>query len=134
MKAKLIITVVTILFASCSSNRLDTTQAQQAVENCLKAIDKGDVATVRSDYYTTEFVQTETEEQLKEKFKKLKEVTGDMKSFEMTQNAMQTETGEEACVLLIYLVKHNRVTTKEEFVVVMESGKHKIGSNLISNE
>ncbi len=134
MKSKLIIAACTLFLASCSMEKPSTEKAKIAVENCLTAIDKGDVKTVRSEYYTTEFVQAETEEQLAEKFKKLQEVTGPMQSFEMTQNAVQEETGEEASVLLTYKVKHARVTTKEEFVVVIEGGKHKIGSHLITNE
>ncbi|HXB39698.1 MAG TPA: hypothetical protein VNZ49_04100 [Bacteroidia bacterium] len=134
MKTSIFIAAITLFFASCSLEKPNTEKAKQVVENCLKAIDKGDVKTVREEYYTSEFVRAETEEQLAEKFKKLKEVTGAMKSFEMVQNAVQEETGEEASVLLTYLVKHDRVTTREEFVVVVESGKHKISSHLISNE
>jgi len=126
--------LMVFMFAGCSTDRVDAEKAKQTVENCLKAIDKGDVATVRSEYYTSEFVQSETEEQLKEKFQKLKEVTGAMTSFEVKESKAESETGEEACVLLTYSVKHDRVTTREEFVVVIESGKHKIGSHLISNE
>ncbi len=133
-KIKLVIACLVLVLASCSMEKPDPAKAKEAVESCLKAIDAGDVAKVRSDYYTSEFVQAETEEQLKEKFTKLKEVTGSMTSFDVTQSGLQEETGYESAVLLTYSVKHERVTTKEEFVVVIEGGKHKIGSHTIVNE
>ncbi len=134
MKIKFLIPVLAIILASCSLEKPNVEKAKAAAEACLKAIDKGDVATVRNEYYTSEFVQAETEEQLKDKFQKLKEVTGPLVSMEATQASLQEETGTESCVLLTYSVKHERVTTREEFVVIIEGGKHKIGSHTITNE
>jgi len=130
----LILAVIAFTLASCSLEKPNIEKAKAVVEKCLKAANDGDVKTVRDECYTSEFVSAETEEQLKEKFQKLKEVTGNMTSFEAAQAAVQEEVGEEASVLLTYLVKHDRVTTKEEFVVVIEGGKHKIGSHLVTNE
>jgi len=134
MKNILFAAAVCLLLTNCSLEKPIVEKAKQAVEGCLNAIDKGDIKKVREEFYTSEFVQAETEEELTEKFKKLREVTGAMQSFEAAQGGTQEETGEEASVLLTYTVKHDRVTTREEFVVVIEGGKHKIGSHMISNE
>lgn len=134
MKKILFITVLTALATACSLEKPNLEKAKAVVENCLKAIDQGDVKTVRDEYYTSEFVKAETEEELTNKFNKLKEITGPITSMELTESKLETEMGEEACVHLVYNVKHTRVTTKEDFVVVIEGGKHKIGSHLVTNE
>lgn len=134
MKVKTLVAAFAILLAGCNLEKPNAEKAKAVAEACLKAIDKGDVATVRNEYYTSEFVEAETEEQLKDKFTKLKEVTGPLVSMEATQAALQEETGTESCVLLTYSVKHERVTTREEFVVIIEGGKHKIGSHTITND
>jgi hypothetical protein len=134
MKKLLAFASVALLFASCSLEKPNVEKAKEVAEACLQAVDKGDIKTVREEYYTSEFVQAESEAELTEKFKKLRDLTGPITSFEVKESALETEQGEEACVKLTYAVKHERVTTREEFLVVIEGGKHKIGSHIISNE
>lgn len=134
MKKLIFFAVTTLLMVGCNLEKPNVDKAKIVVENCLKAIDQGDVKTVRDEYYTSDFVKAETEEELTNKFNKLKEITGPITSMELTESKLETEMGEEACVHLVYLVKHTRVTTKEDFVVVIEGGKHKIGSHLVTNE
>ena len=122
------------LLIACSMAKLDMNKAKETAENCLKAIDKGDYASVKNNYYTTEFVQGEGEEKLAEKFNKLKAVTGKMESFTLKESKEESEAGEEACIKLVYDVKYERVTTHEDFVIVVEGGKHKIASHLVSNQ
>lgn len=123
-----------LLLAGCSLEKPNAESARQTVEACLKAIDKGDVKAVREEYYTSEFVNAESEEELTEKFRKLQEVTGKMTGFEISESTVESELGEEACVRLTCIVKHERVNTREEFMVVIEGGKHKIGSHMVTNE
>jgi len=134
MKTAIILAVCVALLTSCSLEKPNVEKARAVAEACLKAVDKGDYKTVRDEYYTSEFVKAETEEQLAGKFNKLKEITGALKEYELTESKLETEMGEEACVKLTYSVQHERVTTREEFVVVVEDGKHKIGSHIVSNE
>jgi hypothetical protein len=134
MKIKLFIAAVIFAFASCSSDKLDPAKAKETVEACLTAIDQGDYAKVKTDYYSSELSSAESAEELTGKFKKLKEVTGDMQSFELKETEQRAELGEESQVILTYNVKHARVATTEKFNVILESGKYKISSHDIKNE
>jgi hypothetical protein len=134
MKKLVIYAAAALLSAGCNLEKPNVEKAKVVVENCLRAIDEGDVKKVRDEYYTSEFVKAETEQELSHKFNKLKEIAGPITSIELKESTLETEMGEEACVHLVYLVKHTRVTTKEDFVVVIEGGKHKIGSHLVTNE
>lgn len=134
MQKVLILVTAVLAFVACSPEKPDAEKAKKVVEECLNAIDKGDIKTVREQYYTSEFVSAESEEELADKFKKLRDITGEMTGFEVMESVVETEMGEEACVRLSYKVKHARVTTREDFVVVIEGGKHKIGSHLVTNQ
>src|SRR5579872_199677 len=126
MKIKLFMIAVIFALVSCKGEKPEIDKAKTAVEACLKAIDKGEYAKVKTEYYSTEFGSGETEEELSGKFKKLKEVTGDMQSFEVKESSLNEEPGEDAKIILVYAVKHARVTTLEKFVVIIEEGKYKI--------
>ena len=134
MKKLALALLSSLLIIGCSVTKLDMNAAKETAENCLKAIDKGDYAAVKNTYYSTEFVQSESEEKLTEKFNKLKEVTGKMQSYELKESKEESEAGEEACIKLVYDVKYERVTTHEDFVIIVEGGKHKIASHLVSNQ
>ena len=134
MKTKLLIVAIIFAFASCSSDKLDIAKAKETAEKCLTAIDKEDYTTVINEYYGSEFGSSQTPQELTDKFKKLKEVTGPMKSFELKASDNSTETMKESSATLTYSVKHERVTTSEIFIIVIESGKYKISSHNITNE
>ena len=134
MKKIALVFLSSLFIMSCSVAKLDMNTAKETAENCLKAIDKGDYAAVKNTYYSTEFIQGESEAKLAEKFDKLKEVTGKMQSYELKESKEESEAGEEACIKLVYDVKYERVTTHEDFVIIIEGGKHKIASHLVSNQ
>lgn len=134
MKKLFIAAASALLLAGCSLEKPNAESARQVVEACLRAIDDGDVKAVREEYYTSEFVSAESEQELKEKFRKLQDVTGKMTGFEVTESVLESEMGEEACARIACVVKHERVNTREDFVVVIEGGKHKIGSHMVTNE
>jgi len=134
MKIKLLISAIIFAFASCSSDKLDLAKAKTAAEGCLTTIDKEDYPAVINEYYATELGNAEPAEELTNKFKKLKEVTGPMQSFELKESANTAEIGKESEAVLTYVVKHARVTTIEKFTVIIESGKYKISSHDIKNE
>lgn len=131
MKKLFILTIVALVAFGCKAPTLDG--AQRVAENCLQAVDKGDYKTVRSEYYTEEFVMAESEEKLTEKFNQLKDVTGQLESYALIENRADNETGSES-ITLVYEVKHNKVTTREEFLVVLEGSKHKIASHIVTNK
>ncbi len=134
MKIKLIFAVIAFVFLGCSTDKLDVAKAKESAENYLKAIDKGDYTSVTSEYFSSELASAESIAELSDKFKKLKEVTGAMESFELKSSDSQAVIGEESKVFLTYTVKHARVTTSEKFIVVLESGKYKIALHDIKNE
>ncbi len=134
MKIKLFIAITAFSFASCSTDNLDVTKAKESAENCLRAIDQGDYTSVTSEYYSSELASSESSAELTDKFKKLKEVTGAMQSFELRESAMEAAIGEESKIILVYTVKHARISTNEKFIIVLESGKYKIASHDIKNE
>lgn len=134
MKKILLITLSAAVLAACSIDKPDAEKARQLVEDCLKDIAKGDVKNLRDKYYSLDFQQTETEVRVEEKFKSLKMIAGAMTAFELQQTMMEQGTGEADRVKLAYQVRHDKITTYEEFVVILEEGKYKIGSHLISKE
>jgi len=134
MKIKLLIVAIVFAFASCSSDKLDLAKAKETAEKCLTAIDKEDYPTVINEYYASELGSTQTPEELTAKFKKLKEVTGAMQSFELKSSDNSVEAMKESTATLVYVVKHDRVTTNEKFVIILENGKYKISLHDIKNE
>ena len=134
MKIKLFIVALFFALVSCSGDKLDMAQAKTAAEGCLTAIDKEEYPKVISDYYASELGSAEPAEELTNKFKKLKEVTGPMQSFEFKEGVSSAEMGQESAAVLTYSVKHERVTTTEKFTIIIESGKYKVSSHDIKNE
>ncbi len=134
MKTKLFIVALLFTFFSCSKNEMDLAKAKETAENCLNTIAKEDYTKVRNEYYSNDLGGAEPAEELDSKFKKLKEVTGDLQSFELKESSISAEMGEETKAVLTYSVKHARVTTIEKFTIIIENGKYKIAGHDIKNE
>lgn len=133
MKIKLLIAAFTFILFSCAGDKIELPKAKECAENCLNAIAKEDYTKVRMEYYSNDLGGAEPAAELESKFKKLKEVTGYMQSFELKESSISAEMGEEAKALLTYEVKHTRVTTTEKFTIIIENGKYKISSHDIKN-
>ncbi|MGZ3866394.1 MAG: hypothetical protein ACXVNR_08315, partial [Bacteroidia bacterium] len=118
MKSKTLIVILALFLFSCAGEKIELPKAKEVAEACLTAIDKGDYAKVKSEYYS-DVLATGSADELDNKFKKLKEVTGDMQSFELTESLVNNNAGEEPSVILSYNVKHAKVNTVEKFVVVI---------------
>ena len=134
MKIKLLIVALVFAFASCKNDKLDLAKAKETAEKCLTAVDKEDYTAVINEYYSNEFASSQTPEELTGKFKKLKEATGAMQSFELKSSDNLAETMQESTIVLTYVVKHERVVTNEKFIIVEEGGKYKISLHAITNE
>jgi hypothetical protein len=132
MKIKLLIAAIAITLFNCAGEKMDLAKAKETAEGCLKTIDKGDYAKVKSDYYSTELGEQSAEE-LENKFKKLKEVTGDIQSIELIESAISNAPGEEPKVMLTYSVKHTKITTTEKFVIIMQGDDYKVALQDIKN-
>ena len=133
MKIKLFIVALIFTFFSCAKNEIDLAKAKECAENCMTTIAKEDYTKVRSEYYSNDLGGAEPAEELDNKFKKLKDVTGDLQSFELTESAISSEPGEETKAVLTYTVKHTKVNTIEKFTIVIESGKYKVTGHDIKN-
>ncbi|MGZ3864322.1 MAG: hypothetical protein ACXVPN_04035 [Bacteroidia bacterium] len=132
MKTKLLIAALTFILLSCAGEKMELPKAKEVAEACLTAIDKGDYAKVKSEYYS-DALATASADEIDAKFKKLKEVTGDMQSFELTESAVNNNAGEEPSVVLSYNVKHAKINTVEKFVIVLEGSKYKISLHDVRN-
>ena len=68
MKIQLLIAAIAVTLFSCSEPKMDLAKAKETAEGCLKTIDKGDYAKVKSDFYSSELGEQSAEE-LENKFK-----------------------------------------------------------------
>lgn len=134
MKKITLFAATIMLLTMCNSEKLSYPPAREASENCLKAIDKGEYDKVIADYYSTDFGSVEPPEELKSRFQKLKDITGNITSIELKDSAMRAEVGEEAQVILTYRVTHERIVTTEKFTVSEQAGKYKITGHDIKND
>jgi hypothetical protein len=132
MKIKLLIAALAFALFSCSSEKMELPKAKEVAEACLNAIAKEDYAKVKGEYYSDALGAASADE-LDSKFKKLKDVMGEMQSFELTDSAVNNNSGEEPNVILTYTVKHSKVTTTEKFVIIIEGSKYKIMMHDIRN-
>lgn len=134
MKAKILIAAFALFLFSCAADKLDIAKARDTAEKCLTAIDKEDYAAVVNDYYSKELNGSQTQEELSAKFKKLKDVTGPMQSFELKSSDNSVEPLKESSCTLTYVVKHERITTNEKFTIIEEDGKYRISQHEIRND
>lgn len=131
-KINLFVTALAFILFSCAGEKMELPKAKEVAEACLTAIDKGDYAKVKSEYYSDALGGASADE-MDSKFKKLKDVTGDMQSFELTESTVNNIAGEEPNVILTYNVKHSKINTVEKFVIVIEGSKYKISLHDVRN-
>jgi len=123
-----------VIIAGCSwFNKLDTNKAKTVVEALEQKIAAGDYAGL-SQYYSDEMNSSETTEQRADKFKKLKDAMGDFQSMECVYAKDSTDGNDINCVLLEYKVKHTKMTSIEEFMVIDAGTAYKVEMHMIKQE
>jgi hypothetical protein len=119
-----------VFIAACSSDKIEIPEAKNAAENLIKAIDKQDYAET-SNYYTVNFNQSESEQQRAEKFKQLRDVMGNMESYQLVDSTNATEPGIEASAVLTYRIKRSSINSLETFTVVYDEGNYRVANHSI---
>lgn len=130
---KLFYLFVVILIACAGCGKVDPNKAKALVQSLILKIDSGKYAET-SNYYTDEFNEAESLDARIEKYKKLKEVLGDVQSMECISEKDSTDFDDRPTVELIYKVKHTKLTSLEAFVVVSQNGDYKVEQHDIKLE
>lgn len=119
-----------LIVAGCFSGKPDVEKAKKVAEDYLQKIDKGDYDNAWK-LYSPEFSMSESPESRIEKFKKLKEVFGDIQSMELVSSSIIE--GDEG-VELNYKVTHSQRTSLEKLIMVVDEGEHKVGMHMVGTE
>jgi len=113
--------MISVLLASCTSDKLQIAEAKKCASDYLDAIKQKDF-TKASGFYTSE--TNEHPESKLDEMKKLDEVFGAIKTIELIDS---TEvSGEESNIQLTYKIMHEKLESKEKFLIVKEEGNYKI--------
>ena len=124
--------VLILFLAACSAN-LDQYKAKALTDELIQKINSGAYNEL-SPYYTDELNEGEPIAARTEKFKKLKDVLGDVVSTQIVSEKDSTTQDETNCIILIYNVKHTKYTSREEFTVVKQGGSYKVSQQKIDKE
>ncbi|MDQ3192946.1 MAG: hypothetical protein M3Q58_15265 [Bacteroidota bacterium] len=130
---KLLLILLTISFFSCSTEPLDQTKSEEAIESLLQKISMEEYDKI-SDYYTDSFNSGEPIETRTEKFKALRNAMGAKQSHELIEAVHEANFAEQAKLNLTYKIKYSRVTAIEKFSVVNEDGAYKVARHDIKTE
>ena len=121
------------LFTACSSDKLQISEAKKTTEGLIHELDKGNYNNL-SGYFTDTYNAAESSEKLVEKYKKLKDILGDVTSVQLTDSLLEEKTGEEATWVLTYTVKHSKVNSQEIFSVVKEGSAYKVSDHSVESK
>jgi|GEM_PF-1281256 hypothetical protein len=131
---KKILILFVILIAGCSwFKKLDPVKAKTVVEALEQKIGAGDYAGL-SQYYSDEMNSSETTEQRADKFQKLHDAMGDFQSMECVYAKDSTDGNDINCVNLEYKVKHTKMTSVEDFIVIDAGTGYKVSMHMIRQE
>ena len=122
-----------LLLAACSSEKLQMGEAKKTAESFIWQLDKGnysDLSKILSDSYNA----SESNEKLVEKYKKLKDILGNVKKVQLTESVLEEKTGEESKVILTYLVTHDKLNSQEVFAVVKEGNTYKVADHSVESK
>jgi hypothetical protein len=122
---KLIYLFAVILIACIGCGKVDPTKAKELVQTLIQKIDSGKYAETEK-FYTDEFNASESLEARAEKYKKLKEVFGNVVSVECISEKKSIDPDDRPIVELLYKVKHTNLTSLEAYTVVSQAGDYKI--------
>lgn len=127
---KNILFIALLALAACSSPNLEFSPAKQKVEGLIKDIDNAKFKEV-SDYYTEQFLNSETFEARTAKFKQFNEIYGKVVQIHLIDSSKTEKKGGENSLILTYRIKHERLSTVEVFNVVKDGGDYKIAGQSI---
>ncbi len=125
--------ILLVLLSSCGVGKIDQPKAKAMVENLLNDLKTENYSSL-DKYYTSSFNESEPLDQKTEKFKKLKDTMGAMKSFELISSAEKHDANKGINQLeLKYKVVCDRVTVLETYLVISDEGDQKIIFQNIEN-
>jgi len=126
------IVLISIIFHGCA-NKVDQTKAKALVENLLSDLKNENYSSL-DKYYTSSFNESEPLVEKTEKFKRLKETMGAIKSFELTSSKENYDSDRGINEFeLKYRVKCEKVNVDETYLVINDEGDEKIIFQNIEN-
>jgi hypothetical protein len=132
MKKLFFLFAITII-ACVGCGKVDPEKAKELVTALIQKIDSGKYAET-SGYYTDEFNAGESLGVRTEKFKKLKEVFGDVETIECISEKKSVDPDDRPTVQLVYKIKHTNLTSLEAFTVVSQAGDYKVEQHDIKQQ
>jgi len=129
----LLLIIISINFLACAEKPMDVEIAKQVTEALIKESDAGNYEAVEK-LYTPAFNESEPMDVKIEKLNRLKNILGDVQSVEFISSTHQAEFGQPKKLILVYRVKHSKITTIESFSVVEEEGGYRIAAHSVESE
>lgn len=133
MKKLFLFLIISALFTACQSDKLNDEQAKTVVEKLINHIAEAKYEEANS-LYSTDFQNAEPLEARKLKFDQLNSSLGKLISMEATEVKNEQPTGEESRVTLTYSVKHEKINTRESFVVIKDEGEYRVAAHNVVSE
>jgi hypothetical protein len=130
---KLFLLATVIVIACVGCGKVDPEKAKVLVQSLIQKIDSGKYAET-SNYYTDEFNAGESLDARTDKFKKLKEVFGNVVSLECISEKKSIDPDDRPTVELVYKIKHANLTSLESFTVVSQAGDYKVEQHDIKQQ
>jgi uncharacterized protein VirK/YbjX len=127
----LILSGILLCFSSCFEPPNEN-EAKALVESLIQQIDKENYSEL-SDFYAADFNEGESLQARTEKFQKLRDIMGAVKTIELTDSEMVNEPGVPAKIILTYRIGREKVASIEKFIVFKDEGKYVVANHSITN-
>ena len=125
--------ILLLFLTSCNFGKIDEPKARAMVESLLNDLKTENYSSL-DKYYTSSFNESEPLDQKTEKFRKLKDTMGAMKSFELISSTEKKDADKGINQLeLKYKVVCERVTVRETYFIINDEGDQKIIFQNIEN-
>ncbi len=123
---KVLFLLMTVLFSACFLGKVDKEKGIQFANQLLDDLKKEDYSRIDS-YYAASFSENEPKEKKIEKFKRLREVMGPMKSYELLETKEKHDSVSGLNQLILkYKVVCEKVTALQTLVIINDEGQLKI--------
>ncbi len=123
---KVLFLLMTILFSACFLGKVDKEKGIQFANQLLDDLKKEDYSRIDS-YYAASFSENEPTEKKIEKFRRLREVMGPMKSYELLEAKEKHDSDTSLNQLILkYKVVCEKVTALQTLVIINDEGQLKI--------
>ena len=116
---------------SCNSEKLNSKEATSLIESFLAATDKKDFKDI-SNFYSEAMKSGEPENARIEKLLALRQLLGETKQVDL-ESSTDTVYNNNPALYLVYKIKHAKVTSTQEYMVVKEEGKYKIAQQNVES-